>query len=182
VHGRLRSDVGPFPAGTPYSANDPELKFWVLATITDSSLRVFEMFVAPLSAAEREAYYLDSLTVAELFSIPGRFIPPTYVEFREYMRDMLSSGVISAGADARGITAALYAGFPVGSLLFFGSAVGIGLLPEGLRQDLGLEWNPRRERWLQRAAAASRRMRRYVPSILVNNPAATLSETLAWQR
>src|SRR5215470_6186212 len=29
VHGVLQSQVGVFPAGTPYDANDPELKLWV---------------------------------------------------------------------------------------------------------------------------------------------------------
>src|SRR6185436_1240334 len=31
VHGVLREQAGIFPAGTPYDANDPELKLWVLA-------------------------------------------------------------------------------------------------------------------------------------------------------
>src|SRR5215468_10763545 len=30
VHGVLREQAGIFPAGTPYNANDPELKLWVL--------------------------------------------------------------------------------------------------------------------------------------------------------
>src|SRR5262249_49508017 len=32
VHGTLRAEAGAFPAGTPYDANDPELKLWVLGT------------------------------------------------------------------------------------------------------------------------------------------------------
>src|SRR3990172_8406466 len=35
VHGVLRAQAGVFPPGTPYDANDPELKLWVLSTITD---------------------------------------------------------------------------------------------------------------------------------------------------
>jgi uncharacterized protein (DUF2236 family) len=179
VHGKLRAEVGPFPAGTPYSANDPALKFWVLATITDSSLRVFEMFVAPLSGAERDAYYRDSLVVAKLFHIPDAFIPPTYEAFGAYMNEMLANGQITVGEDARAITTALYSGFPIGSLLFLGSAPGIGLLPEPLRSNLGLHWTDSEERWLQRAAAVSRRLRRYIPSVLCNNPAATVFQRLA---
>src|SRR5262245_30248417 len=37
VHGVLSEQAGVFPAGTPYDANDPELKLWVLSTITDST-------------------------------------------------------------------------------------------------------------------------------------------------
>jgi uncharacterized protein (DUF2236 family) len=181
VHGTLRADTGRFPAGTPYDANDPELKFWVLATIIDSSLRVYELFVTPLTSAEREAYYRESLTVGRLFGIPERLFPPDYGAFCVYMEDMLRSGSIAIGADARDIVTALYAGFPMGSLLSLGSAVGIGLLPEALRRDLGLQWTPSSERLLQRIASASRRSRRYIPSVLCNNPAATLLQTLRWQ-
>src|SRR5215470_4486439 len=37
VHGVLKADSGIIPAGTPYDANDPELKLWVLNTITEST-------------------------------------------------------------------------------------------------------------------------------------------------
>jgi uncharacterized protein (DUF2236 family) len=76
------------------------------------------------------------------------------------MDAMLHNGVISVGEDARAITAALYSGFPIGSMLFLGSAIGIGLLPEPFRSNLGLRWTDSHERWLQRAAAVSRSLRR----------------------
>ena len=36
VHGTLQKQAGVFPAGTPYDANDPQLKRWVLNTIIQS--------------------------------------------------------------------------------------------------------------------------------------------------
>src|SRR5262249_6899439 len=56
VHGTLRTEAGAFPAGTPYDANDPELKFWVLGTIIESTLLVHELFVSPLSARQPHEY------------------------------------------------------------------------------------------------------------------------------
>src|SRR5688572_10258262 len=38
INGTLKTEVGIFPAGAPYDANDPVLKLWVLSTITDSAL------------------------------------------------------------------------------------------------------------------------------------------------
>src|SRR5262245_52156884 len=70
VHGTLRKQAGCFSAGTHYDANDPELKLWVLNTITDSAMHVYETFVSPLSECDREQYYNDSLIVAKLFDIP----------------------------------------------------------------------------------------------------------------
>ena len=60
VHGVLREQAGVFPAGTAYDANDPELKLWVMSTITDSTLLVYDRFVAPLSDHDRAEY--DHLT------------------------------------------------------------------------------------------------------------------------
>jgi uncharacterized protein (DUF2236 family) len=77
VHGSLKTRAGVFPAGTPYDANDPVLKLWVLNTITDSTLLVYESFVSPLSRDQLEEFYNDSLTVARLFDIPEQLIPPT---------------------------------------------------------------------------------------------------------
>ena len=42
----LERDVGPFPAGTPYAADDPELLMWVLFSLVDSGIVVYERFVA----------------------------------------------------------------------------------------------------------------------------------------
>src|SRR3954449_5696545 len=38
VRGRTRQAAGPFPAGTPYRADDPELLMWVLYTLVDSGM------------------------------------------------------------------------------------------------------------------------------------------------
>src|SRR4029453_14281997 len=61
VHGVLKEPAGIFPAGTPYDANDPELKLWVLSTITDSTLLTYESFVGPLSNGDQEEYYRATL-------------------------------------------------------------------------------------------------------------------------
>ena len=179
VHGVLKTGEGVFPAGTQYDANDPELKLWVLNTIVDSTLLVYELFVSPLSDDEREQYYRDSLLVARLFAIPECITPATYVEFRSYMSHMLEGNVITAPDTAREIAGALFSPSVEGTLLFLGSAIGIGLLPERLRHEFGFLWNERREFWLNRTAAASRRVRGHVPSILCSSPVATLSHLRA---
>jgi uncharacterized protein (DUF2236 family) len=179
VQGTLRTRAGVFPAGTRYDANDPELKLWVLATITDSTLMTYDLFVSRLSRNEREQYYQDSLIVGRLFGIPDRIVPPTYDDFERYFSDMLDSDTIAVSDDAREIANSLFAGSPTGTALLLSSAVGIGLLPERLRREFGFHWNPTREKWLRRVAGLSRQLRRHVPSILCSSPMATLSEWLA---
>ena len=55
---------GCFPAGTPYSAEDPALLLWVHATLIESIVEVYERLVTPLNGMERDAYCADSAEVA----------------------------------------------------------------------------------------------------------------------
>src|SRR5262249_8987441 len=122
VHGVLKVDSGIFPAGTPYNANDPELKLWELNTITESTLLSDELFVSKLSMQERCQYYSDSLVAADLFDIPSAIVPQTYDDFLEYMDHMMNSGAMQVSNQAREISRALFARTPSGMLLFAGSA------------------------------------------------------------
>jgi uncharacterized protein (DUF2236 family) len=178
VHGELKAQAGMFPAGTPYDANDPELKLWVLSTITDSTLLAYEMFVKRLSPNDREQYYQESLVGADLFGIPGNIVPQTYDDFQVYMNRMMESGAIQVCDQAMDIRRALFARTPSGILLFAGSALGIALLPKRLRQEFGFSWRMEEKRWFQRLPEISRSVRRYTPSVLCANPAATASELL----
>src|SRR5215831_9905360 len=54
VKGALPADAGPYPAGSRYSALEPELLLWTVAVIADSAQSFFELFVGALSACEKE--------------------------------------------------------------------------------------------------------------------------------
>ena len=69
VRGRTREAAGPFPAGTPYRADDPELLMWVLYTLVDSGMVVHDMYVRRLTAGERDDYWADYRVVGRLFAI-----------------------------------------------------------------------------------------------------------------
>ena len=92
VSGRLREDAGPYPAGTPYRADDPELLMWVLFTLVDSGLLVYERYVARLSEEERWDYWEDYKVVGALFGLAAEEMPRTLADLRAYRDDMLSSG------------------------------------------------------------------------------------------
>jgi len=178
VHGVLKEPAGIFSAGTPYDANDPDLKLWVLSTITDSTLFVYELFVSKLSAGDREQYYTDSLRVAELFGIPEQIVPPTYDDFRVYFDRMMDGDVIQVSDQAKKIYRALFERTPSGLLLFAGSALSISLLPQRLREAYGFGRKSSRNSLWQRIPPVCREVRRFTPSLLCANPAATLSQLL----
>src|SRR5436190_11816764 len=153
VHGVLKAQQGIFAAGTPYDANDPDLKLWVLNTITDSTLVTYELLVKKLSPKERDEYYQESLVGTRLFGVPDGIVPQTYDDFRIYMDRMLASDVIQVSDQAMEIRKALFARTPSGMLLFAGSSAGIALLPERLRHEFGFRWKIEQKRWLTRIPA-----------------------------
>ena len=70
IRGILPYEVGRFPGGSPYQANETDALTWVFATLIDNSLVAYDLALPPLSAPEREQYYAESRRSAALFGIP----------------------------------------------------------------------------------------------------------------
>ena len=95
--------MGPFPAGTRYSALDPELLLWVHATLVDSALLVHSQWVGPLSEARAGGLLRGHEDAARaLFGTPPDVIPATLGDFRLYMEEMLASDAARRHATRRG--------------------------------------------------------------------------------
>jgi uncharacterized protein (DUF2236 family) len=182
VKGRLQEDVGPYLAGTEYDANDPLLRLWVLATLIDSALLVHDLFVRPISVAERESYYADFQKLGGYLGLPPALMPPSYADFQNYMHAMIHSDLLTVGATARDIARALYAPPVIGQVARQMSFIGIGLLPAHLRAAFGFSWNEANERWLHRLAALSRRARPLLPDLFMVHPTILLAEWRASNR
>ena len=177
VKGKLTETVGPYSAGAHYHATDPLLKLWVLATLYDSCLLVYDQFVEPLSAEDRENYYRDGLVLGELLGILRDMMPSTYVGFAAYVDAMIHSDTLAVGEAAREVATALFAPPLFGPFVRLGSFVGLGLLPAHIRSEFGFGWDEAKERWLRRLASWHRRVRPLIPDVILVNPQATMT---AW--
>jgi uncharacterized protein (DUF2236 family) len=93
MHGRVRGTLaepaGPYPAGTPYAADDPDLLLWVLFALYDSALVVYRRYVGRLSRAEEAAYWDDWRTIGRLFGLRDSELPATLADADAYRREML---------------------------------------------------------------------------------------------
>lgn len=148
VRGTLPRAAGRFPAGTPYAADDPELLLWVLACLADSSLLVYERYVARLTADEREAYWQDYRVMGRLFGLKAAAMPRTYEAFADYMRTMLASGDLVVTPTARELGREIVLRPPVAlaarPLVELVNQITAGLMPADLRAQYGLSWDPLR--------------------------------------
>jgi uncharacterized protein (DUF2236 family) len=145
VNGVIRTELGAFPAGTSYSAEDPELMLWVHATLVHASLSAYQRFECRLSAAEQESYYGDMSTVARLFGVPAHVIPPTLGEFREYFDVQLAGGEISVTAPAREIARIILQAplpSPMRLLAPAHRLATAAQLPPRIRREYDLHWTP----------------------------------------
>jgi uncharacterized protein (DUF2236 family) len=145
VRGRTDEPLGSFPAGTAYSAADPELMLWVHATLVETSLAVFQRFAGGLSEPEREAYYREMGVVARVFGVPPIVIPRTLADFREYLVAQLDGPEIAVTAPARDVAGAILRAPLPGPLRAAVPAHRLAtpaFLPERLRREYGLRWSP----------------------------------------
>jgi uncharacterized protein (DUF2236 family) len=145
VQGRTKEQLGPFPAGTVYSAADPQLMLWVHATLVETSLAVVQRFAGALSDAEREAYYGEMGIVARVFGVPPTVIPRTFADFREYLAAQLGGPEIVVTAPARDVAGAILRAPLPGPLRAAVPAHRLAtaaFLPKRLRCEYGLRWSP----------------------------------------
>ncbi len=64
-----------------FTAADPDLLFWVLATLIDTTLVAYKATVGPLTPAEREQFYNESKIAAQLMGIPLDTYPKDLKDF-----------------------------------------------------------------------------------------------------
>jgi len=166
VHGRLPVDVGPFPAGTRYSAEDPDLVLWVHATLIESVPMFYRMLVAPMTEEQRDAYCSEAAAVAVALGARPREVPTTGAALDDYIARMHASGTIIVGEQAKELAnAVLYP--PFGPLaapgMFVNRLLTLGTLPAALREQYGFAWTERDERRFRQLVAALAKVRRALP-------------------
>jgi uncharacterized protein (DUF2236 family) len=183
VQGRTEKAAGRHPAGTPYSANDPEFLLWILACLADSALVLHRIFVDDLTPAEGERFWDDYLVVGELFGLRREHAPATFRQFRDYMRERIASPDLFVTEEARELgrrvafdlplPAARRAALPAVNLAVTGS------LPRRVRRLYGIGWSATHEAAYQALVRSHRLSRPVVPLSLKRGSCARDYELVA---
>lgn len=142
IRGTLREDVGTWRAGTPYRADDPAALLWVLVTLIDTTLRVYEASLGPLPPTTVRAYLRDVARLGALLGIPAQTVPAEPADVEQYMTNMIASGRVAVGATARAVAHALMqAPVPAGRAWQIYRAIthayAVATLPPILRRQYG---------------------------------------------
>ena len=151
---------------------------WVQATLLDTSLLIYDRYVRPLSDGDRAAYYEQMKPIGEAYGVPRRRQPQDWAAFREYFEGMIESGLRVTETTRRVADSVLNPALPLPARLPARPAIEalrlltVGTLPGGLRDELGLQWGPLRERLLGASQGAIRRLLRLTPAQLRRFPSA----------
>jgi uncharacterized protein (DUF2236 family) len=159
IHARVK--------GPAYSANDPDLMRWVHVTCVDSFLKAYEVYVEPLTAAQRDAYCAESAQGASLLGLDPRWLPHDSRELQEYMAAMCESDTLRVTDAARTLARAVlyprprWLGWPVVGAVRRST---VALLPPAIRDGYGLRWTAREQRRFERLVVVVRTLRALAPS------------------
>jgi uncharacterized protein (DUF2236 family) len=167
VRGRLGASVGPFPAGSPYDATDPELAMWVHATLVWAALSAYQLLVRPLAPGDAENYYEEAKSFARLFCVTDGVLPAGYDDFRSYFLSMVEGPTISVGEQAQALAReVLHPPLPavLAPLAATLNVITAGLLPEPVRAGFGLHTGTRERMAIRAVATSTRAAGRALPS------------------
>lgn len=169
VVGALPEDAGThYPAGTPYSALDPELMLWTVAVIADSAIWFYEHLVRPLSAEELETLWLDYMRFAELFGTPRATLPQSHAAFREWYERQLAGPDLFLTEEARYMGHASAFEIPMSGgrrrAKRAHDLVMLGSLPPRVRELYGLSYTPAQAAACRAVLALARASRPLVPA------------------
>jgi uncharacterized protein (DUF2236 family) len=168
VVGELPEDAGPaYPAGTPYSAFDPELMLWTVAVMYDSAVCFHDLLIRPLSADERDALWQDYRRFAALFGMPLEYGPADAPAFRAWFEEQLAGDDLHLTDEARYMGHASAFEIPMPTHLqgakMVHDLVMLGSLPPRVRELYGLRWTRAQEALFRTATFASRAAQPLIP-------------------
>lgn len=148
LHSRVNGSLPAGAAGSQgegrYRANDPLLQRWVLATLIDGALVVYETFVRPLSIEEKRRFYQESRLAAAQFGLLPEQMPPTLEAFYDWYHEQLAGDALRVEDTARELAGLLFnSPFTRGQL---DELLTAGLLPQRWREAYGLAWGPGQQR------------------------------------
>lgn len=163
VNGRLPAAAGIFPAGTIYSAENPDLVLWVHVTLLETIPMVYDRIVEPLTEEDRDRYCAEAASTAIELGARDEEVPRSWVGVLEYLDRTYASGAIAVSAQARDLAHAVVSPPAIAPLAASTRVLTIGLLPPHIRSAYGFDWSARDEQRLDRTCKRLRAIRRILP-------------------
>lgn len=159
VRGTISARTCPDRAGEVFFANDPENLRWVMATLLDSSVLIYEQVVGPLSLAEKDRYTDEYRRLGAAMGMPPELLPDRWADFQAYW-DRMVREELYVGETMKELCDILFnSPLTAGRL---DEILTLGMLPPSLVPAVDYPWDDRARR---RHAAVMRSLRAVVPRL-----------------
>lgn len=160
MHGAIQGE-----APKAYTANDPELLLWVLATLVQTTLEVFSrMPLADLPPDWKTRFYEESKVAAKLLGIPAEVYPTDLPAFGHYFDAMLQGEILGSSPICREVAQSIVQHPKVPNKL--ANLLATGWLPEPLCARLGILVHSNAEARLSRFLKRFFWVYRLIPKVL----------------
>lgn len=137
-----------------YSAFDAQAQLWVVATLYDTAITVYEKIYGPLDDDAADLMYSDYARIGTVLQLPADLWPADRAAFRTYWDASLRT--LELDAVTAGVGRDLL--YPLAGPLWLRMSMPLirfitaGLLPDHLRAGFGLPWSDRHSRLFHRTA------------------------------
>jgi uncharacterized protein (DUF2236 family) len=142
----------PDGAAAGYNAFDPESQLWVVATLYNTAVGIYERVHGTLDDDAADRIYREYARIGTSLQLPAELWPEDRAAFADYWNERLAG--LAPAPDAVQVARDLLhpAVGPVWLRLLMPLArlLTAGLLTESLRAAYGLSWSPRRQRRFDR--------------------------------
>ena len=102
--GKVRGAVSPGIEGPrAYSAFEPDLLIWVLATLINAAVSGFQFIYGKLPVARKEAFYRDMCRFGTFFGIDETLSPKGWAAFEAYYDEMVEGDLLGSHSMCRGL-------------------------------------------------------------------------------
>lgn len=146
VHRGIRGKISPGMTGCPrYSAFEPDLLLWVLATLIVAALRGYEMVYGALPENRREQFYREMKQFGTYFGLEETRVPVDLSSFETYYSSVIRGDLLASHP----LCAELAQSIACPRDSWFARSLGISIrflvietLPPDVRERLGFESTP----------------------------------------
>jgi len=149
-----------------YDAYDPRLQLWVVATLYDTGITLYERIFGRLDEASADRVYREYGRLGTTLQVPEGHWPPDRAAFARYWAQMLPRLTVTpeSARVARELLRPTAAPPLLRALMPLVALVTAGLLPPVLRDGFGMRWDSRLqrrfERWMRAVGSVYRRLPR----------------------
>ena len=171
-----------------YNAFDRDLQMWVGACLYKGSVDVYRTFVGEMDEDTAERHYREGRAVGTMLQVPEEMWPPDRAAFDRYWEESLA--LVHIDDTIRRylypIAVARMPGLPLPRwLLRLPESVALliteGFLPQRFREEMGMPWNPQKQRAFDQLMTGIRVANNLMPGFVRKFPFNVLLWDLDWR-